>query len=148
MRMDSREIDVKIQALLFPWDGSKCRTCGWTLAEFPACTPTDCSLRPRPSRLADEPAGFSTSLDAAMGAYEEFRKKSGLILTLSDFDAAEHGKYIWTADLWDESEDITTSENAETPALAICLAILAAAGLSDVPVEQVASADKKEALGR
>lgn len=144
--MDNREIDQKIQTLLFPWDESRCRICGWPLdADVPEqCHLGNCSLRPAPKKRADAPASYSGSLDLAMGVYEEFRKTRSWFLKLEHFSCDAP---YWVATL--AAVGRKAYGIAETSALAICKAILMAseaAGLSDASGEQAAStAVKKEA---
>ena len=64
-----REMDALIAEKVFGiiWDETRCRICGWPIAESieKGCTKEDCSMRPRPKRRADEHSNFSTNIAAA-----------------------------------------------------------------------------------
>lgn len=57
------ERDAELARLILPeWPADRCRICGWTLAGSldDGCTAESCSLRPLPSRRADDPPPYST----------------------------------------------------------------------------------------
>jgi hypothetical protein len=59
-----RKLDALVEEHVFGfvWDEKRCRICGWPLTESDrdGCVLDNCSLRPRPARMADEPSPFST----------------------------------------------------------------------------------------
>jgi len=73
-----RELDALVERLVmgFVWDERRCRVCGWPLAETAekGCVPDNCSLRPRPQVMADEPAPYSTEMTAAWQVLELLKK--------------------------------------------------------------------------
>lgn len=69
-----RELDQLVSDTIFgPWDESRCRVCGWKIVPdgVRGCWKDSCSLRPPPSRRADEPLPFSTDIAAAWEVVEK-----------------------------------------------------------------------------
>lgn len=66
-KLTDKEIFDRVRELLWPWDESRCRVCGWPLHQHNpftrlhndepplTCTPENCSERPAPERRADSP---------------------------------------------------------------------------------------------
>jgi len=62
--MSDRELDAAVHLLMGrTWDESRCRVCGWPLADSSdeGCFPDDCCMRPPPARRADETPCYSTN---------------------------------------------------------------------------------------
>lgn len=76
LALEGRDLDRALRNAMRPtfeeqWK-TKCRICGWPLG---VCKPGDCGLRPAPAFRADEPALYSTSLDAVRLAELEIVKR-------------------------------------------------------------------------
>ena len=73
-----RELDARVAAKVFgaKWDEGRCRICGWPLTPHPAtgCTARSCSMRPAPTKRADEPPPYSTDIREAWLAVERMRE--------------------------------------------------------------------------
>lgn len=69
-QLSGRELDAVIHrdVMCQVWDESRCRACGWALAQSTAdgCVAESCSQRPYPAKMADEPPRYSESIEAAM----------------------------------------------------------------------------------
>ncbi len=100
----------------FKWDESRCRVCGWPLYATLAlgCVAGNCSLRPRPARMADEPAPYSTEIKWAWELVERLKLVVG--------PTPRGGWMVQT--FWDR--ELSQWETAETAPLAICRAALKA----------------------
>lgn len=75
-----RELNALVEAHVIgiAWDETRCRVCGWPLANDPftasgGCLPGSCSMRPVPERRADEPAPYSTDIAVAWQVAERLR---------------------------------------------------------------------------
>ena len=110
-----------------PWDETRCRICGWTLADdvLNGCVPGNCSLRPPPEQHADEPGPYDTSPGLAFEVLWPWLKKE-----LGDdhnlwIGNDGHGGTVMTDDCWFGHGIL--SVQADTDALALCRAVIAVA---------------------
>lgn len=128
-----RELDslVAERVMGWVWDNSRCRLCGWPLAELAedGCVIDNCSQRPLPSKRADEPAHFSTNIVAAWTVVEYLKKH------IEMFDVGwspSHGGEWYCVFL--KIQNVSAREvawkavRAHTAPIAICLAALKAVG--------------------
>ena len=110
-KMTDRELDAAVATILASGASpTNCITCGWVKA------PDDIHCVPP----------YSTSLDAAYRAYEEFRKQrpSWRLFDLThDTNGNWHAVMIWSTG--EQSPELRVGD-AKTPARAWCLAILEA----------------------
>lgn len=119
-------ITEKIMGLV--WDETRCRVCGWPLADDPkdGCILSDCSMRPLPKTRADEPAIYSTDLGAAWKLNDHL-KQQGWRFYMRDFDGVMYGKSCAAEfQKGDAAGPSTGWVEAETAPLAICRAALLA----------------------
>ncbi len=122
-------IQEKVMGAYFPED--RCRVCGWKLATDieGGCTKESCSLRPAPSRRADDPPHYSTRLDAAFIVIKHIQREHGF-----RFDLLGHEKGYWHARFFGHPDPEQNSGQhwgdvyASTPSLAICGAALQSVG--------------------
>lgn len=114
-----RELDALIaeKVMGLVWDETHCRICGWKLSATveQGCVKDSCSLRPPPSRRADEPPHYSTDIAAAWQVVEKISSYS-LTVIITNHMAAEG----WNVEILGLEEDI--GADATTAPEAICLA--------------------------
>jgi hypothetical protein len=77
--LSDQEINGLVQSRVFPYPEGRCRVCGWPLdsRRVPSCEPNNCSMRPRPSKRADEAPAYSTSLEMAWDLINEAKGLDG-----------------------------------------------------------------------
>lgn len=127
-----REMDALVaeKVMGLTWDEKRCRVCGWPLVPQgeQGCWVSNCSLRPRPERMADEPAHYSTNFGMAYSVVEHLRAR-GLAFDSYGSGAHEAG-HPWTdaifLDLDGDGQEHMA--RAETFCLAVCRAALKAVG--------------------
>lgn len=74
----SRKLDAAIaRALGYKWDESRCRICGWPIVPEgeAGCWKSNCSVRPRPEKRADEPPHYSTDGNDMLLLDREMRER-------------------------------------------------------------------------
>lgn len=131
-KMDLRKIDAlvaeKVMGNVFPAD--RCRICGWTLKEsiVEGCTAESCSLRPAPTRRADEPAYYSSDPEAARRVREKLYERWDWLLG--------HGgnpkEKPFALALYEKGVEVVQEvfiADADTEELAICLCALRSVGV-------------------
>ena len=108
-----RELDQLVSDAIFgSWDESLCRVCGWKIVPDgeQGCWRDNCSLRPPPTRRADEPQPYTTDIAAAWKIVEKCHLS---VLQMEEGDWHVYGP-----------TDRTATE--ATAPLAICIAALRA----------------------
>jgi ABA sandwich protein len=126
----SRELDAEVaeRVMGWRWDEDRCRVCGWPLSAEPihGCTPDNCSMRPPPTRRADEVAPYSTDIAAAWLVVEALRRRGIWLYSLEQRWLGEdmtRAIFEWR----DPERGLRhVQEMCAPPPLAICLAALAA----------------------
>lgn len=114
------------------WDETRCRACGWPLAAFDdgGCTIESCSQRPYPARRADEPAQYSSSIEAAMQVVEKMWQmgwQAELVNCYMLNTPIVENVCMWYVRFIDNKNDMNNwSAEANTLPEAICRAALAA----------------------
>lgn len=122
------DLDAMIAEKLFaPWPEDRCRICGWRLSPTldEGCVKDSCSLRPPPSRRADEPHAYSTSISDSWLVVEEMRKRGFEVCIDSE-----------GSDCWDVYFDLPGSKGTKSGCMSggnlpsvICLAACRALGV-------------------
>ena len=119
-----REMDALIAEKVFGiiWDETRCRICGWPIAESieKGCTKEDCSMRPRPKRRADEHSNFSTDIAAAWLVVEKITAPPKTIEEARRAANTTFGYWFNDANLW----ACSAREAAEAICRAALLAVL------------------------
>ena len=135
-----RELDQLVSEAIFgPWDESLCRVCGWKIVPDgeQGCWHDNCSLRPPPTRRADEPQAYSTEIAAASEIVEKLQPNLYLSLTVEQHEGRQYATADFTGDRWvDLTQHFEAEAEAETAPLAICLAALEAVRARPTEQEQ------------
>ena len=137
------EIDAAVHAALgHAWPESRCGVCGWAIEPegSAGCTTTSCSLRPPPSRRADEPPCYSTDPLAMLVLIDQMRSLHGLRIykLTNDLDSPRPWRCAleWGWGVGRISSMFAASFGEESMQMAVCRAFLHARRLQDTEGQQ------------
>ena len=116
--MGGRDLDMLVAERVFGWlwDESRCPVCGWPYDK--GCKPGDCSMRPRPERIASEVLPYSFTWEGA-GMLLDHLDRRGIWWAVSRLEGDREGYRCYLESVFSQYPVAQTAPLAIARAMAL-----------------------------